>query len=173
MSLQRTLLKLRTLLQRMHRLLTSRTPRRPRMPTRRLSNLPLRKDPEAEQKADAPEEPAAESKEDDAAAKANAIAAAPAAAPAAADADSVANTIIFKHIQNHDDSVSIGADGTVAGHGYNVMKYSIVLVNTDGTVTETLPQGSVVPDEYTFYNTTVDMSTAFTQMGLSIPGYTI
>lgn len=85
----------------------------------------------------------------------------------------MANTIIFKHIQNHDDSVSIGADGTVAGHGYNVMKYSIVLVNTDGTVTETLPQGSVVPDEYTFYNTTVDMSTAFTQMGLSIPGYTI
>lgn len=83
------------------------------------------------------------------------------------------SSIVFKHIQTPNDDVSIGNDGTVDGHGWNVMKYSIVLVNLDGSVSYDLPEGSVVPDTYTFNSTTVDMSTALTQMGLSIPGYTL
>lgn len=131
-------------------------------------------DPAAPQEADAPEEPAAESSEEAAAAKSNAIAAAPAAGDApAVTAASVNDSIVFKHIQTPDDSASIGGNGRLDGHGYNVMKYSIVLVNTDGTVSYDLPAGSVVPDTYTFNSTTVDMSTALTQMGLTIPGYTL
>lgn len=56
----------------------------------------------------------------------------------------------------------------------NVVKYSIVLLNSDGTVSYELPKGVVVPDSYTYQTKELSMSAStFSQMGLSIPGYTL
>lgn len=91
----------------------------------------------------------------------------------ASGANPVKNEIKFVNIQNVDDNVSIGGDGTVDGHGYNVMKFSIVLINTDGTVSYKLPTGAVVPETTTVHATEVTMTDLIAQMGLSIPGYTL
>lgn len=85
----------------------------------------------------------------------------------------VKNEMKFVNIQNVNDKVSIGGDGTVDGHGYNVMKFSIVLINTDGTVSYELPAGAVVPKTTTVHATEVTMTDLIAQMGLSIPGYTL
>lgn len=85
----------------------------------------------------------------------------------------VKNEIKFVNIQNVDDDVSIGGDGTVDGSGYNVMKFSIVLLNTDGTVSYELPTGAAVPETTTVHATEVTMTDLIAQMGLSIPGYTL
>ena len=56
----------------------------------------------------------------------------------------------------------------------NGMKYSIVLLNEDGTVSYELPKDVVVPKSYTYQTNNLPMSSAtFSQMGLSIPGYTL
>lgn len=56
----------------------------------------------------------------------------------------------------------------------NVVKYSIVLLNEDGTVSYQMPQGVVIPKTYTYQTSELPMSAAtFAQMGLSIPGYTL
>lgn len=64
-------------------------------------------------------------------------------------------------------------DGT-APRENNVIKYSIVLLNSDGTVSYELPEGVVVPKEFTYQTKELPMSAStFSQMGLSIPGYTL
>ena len=56
----------------------------------------------------------------------------------------------------------------------NAVKFSIVLLNEDGTVSYELPENVVVPDSYTYQINHLPMTAAtFAQMGLSIPGYTL
>lgn len=77
-------------------------------------------------------------------------------------------TISFKYYGENE------IDDGQAASKVNVIKYSIVLISEDGTVTYTLPQGASVPDEYTFHSPDVDMTAAnFNKMSITIPGYTL
>lgn len=65
-------------------------------------------------------------------------------------------------------------DDTTPAEEVSTMKYSIVLLNQDGTVSYELPKGVVVPEKYTFQTRELPLqASAFSQMGLSIPGYTL
>lgn len=65
-------------------------------------------------------------------------------------------------------------DDTTAISQKNAVKYSIVLLNEDGTVSYELPKNVVVPKTYTYQTNKLPMTAAtFAQMGLSIPGYTL
>lgn len=56
----------------------------------------------------------------------------------------------------------------------NAVKFTIVLVDENGeNETYELPEGSTVPDSFTFNSSIVGMNAAsFAQMGITIPGYT-
>lgn len=97
---------------------------------------------------------------------------APVVTPPAVDIDGKTSSIVLQYIG--DPSGTYG-DRFDAGTqwGENIMKYSIVLVNTDGTVSYSLPEGSVVPERYTYNGTRMNVSAALNDMGLSIPGYTL
>ena len=81
--------------------------------------------------------------------------------------DSV-NSISFAYygLDEINDMHSIAARDTV--------KFTISLVDENGNnETYKLPQGSVIPDKYTFHSSSVDMNAAsFAQMGIIVPGYT-
>lgn len=65
-------------------------------------------------------------------------------------------------------------DDTTPAEDVHTMKYSIVLLNHDGTVSYELPKGVAVPKEYTFQTRELPMqASTFSKMGLSIPGYTL
>ena len=83
------------------------------------------------------------------------------------------NKMVFKNIQNIDDDASIGHGGSLEGAEYNVMKFSIVLLNTDGSISYDLPEGSHVPATTIVEAKEVAMTDLIAQMGLSIPGYTL
>ena len=56
----------------------------------------------------------------------------------------------------------------------DTVKFTVSLVDENGNnETYELPQGSVIPDKYTFHSSSVNMDAAsFAQMGIIVPGYT-
>ena len=91
----------------------------------------------------------------------------------ASGANPVKNTIKFQWTQNPNQELSIGGNGTQEGHGYNVMKFSVALVKSDGKVSYKLPDDVDVPVTTIVNATEVSIADVIAQMGLSIPGYTL